>query len=107
VADKIELAQKFMQLSGDRNFDGVSAMLSEDVVASNPMTGAVSGKAAVVAGMQAQPQMPGMEITWSDPKLEGDNVTSVGTGLPFGPIKITLSFNGEDQINKIDVGMGG
>ncbi|MEX2226121.1 MAG: nuclear transport factor 2 family protein [Dehalococcoidia bacterium] len=107
MADRTALAKEFMALSTDRKFDDVSKMLADDVVASNPMTGAVSGKAAVEAGMRSQPEMPGMEITWSDPQAEGDNVSSVGTGLPFGPIKMTLTFNADDKINKIDIGMGG
>jgi hypothetical protein len=107
LADRTELAKTFMALSADRKFDEISPMLAEDVVASNPMTGAVSGKAAVEAGMRGQPEMPGMTITWGDPVADGDNVSSVGTGLPFGPIKMTLTFNGDDKISKIDIGMGG
>jgi hypothetical protein len=107
MADRLELAKTFMAASQERRFDDVSKMLAEDVVASNPMTGAVSGKAAVEAGMRSQPEMPGMEITWSDPTLDGDTVSSVGTGLPFGPIKMALTFNSDDKVSKIDIGMGG
>jgi hypothetical protein len=83
----MEVAKQFMALSADRKFDDISGLLADDVVASNPMTG--------------------MTITWSDPSAEGDAVSSVGTGLPFGPIKMTLAFNADDKINKIDIGMGG
>jgi len=107
VADRIAVAKDFMALSADRKFDDISALLSDDVVASNPMTGSVSGKDAVMAGMRSQPEMPGMTITWSDPAADGDAISSVGTGLPFGPIKMTLGFNADDKINKIDIGMGG
>jgi hypothetical protein len=107
MADRLELAKTFMAASQERRFDDVSAMLAEDVVASNPMTGAVSGKAAVEAGMRSQPEMPGMEITWSDPVVDGDTVSSVGTGLPFGPIKMTMTFNADDKVSKLDIGMGG
>jgi len=103
----MEVAKQFMALSADRKFDEVGALLADDVVASNPMTGAVSGKDAVMAGMRSQPEMPGMTITWSDPSAEGDTVSSVGSGLPFGPIKMTLAFNADHKINKIDIGMGG
>ena len=107
MADKLELAKNFMQASQERRFDDVAAMLADDVVASNPMTGAVSGKASVEAGMRSQPEMPGMEITWSEPQLDGDTVSSVGTGLPFGPIKMAITFNADDKVSKIDIGMGG
>jgi hypothetical protein len=106
MADRTDLAKQFMALSSDRKFDDISALLADDVVASNPMTGAVSGKDAVMAGKRSQPEMPGMTITWSDPQVEGDSASSVGTGLPFGPIKMTLGFNGDDKINKIDIAMG-
>jgi hypothetical protein len=107
MADRTELAKQFMALSADRKFDEVGAMLSDDVVASNPMTGAVSGKDAVMTGMRSQPEMPGMTINWSDPTIDGDNASSIGTGLPFGPIKMTLTFNSDDKVCKIDIGMGG
>jgi hypothetical protein len=107
MADRTDLAKKFMALSADRKFDEISPMLADDVSATNPMAGTVSGKAAVEAGMRSQPEMPGMTITWSDPAVEGDNATSIGTGLPFGPIKMTLTFNADDKISKIDIAMGG
>jgi hypothetical protein len=36
---------------------------------------------------------------------DGEGMKIVGTGSPCGPIKIVLSFNGDDQINKIDAGL--
>jgi hypothetical protein len=106
MATRSELAQQFMDLQRDGQTDDAVAMLADDVVASNPMSGAQTGKPAVEAGMRGQPNGGGgFNITWGEPALEGDTVSIVGTGSPFGPIKILIGFNGDDQINKIEVGL--
>jgi hypothetical protein len=46
-----------------------------------------------------------MNLTWSDPEEEGDTVKVLGTGSPFGTIKMVLTFNPEDKISKIDAGL--
>jgi SnoaL-like domain len=104
VADRTELTKQFIALQNDSKFDEAVAMLSDDVTSTNPMTGTVTGKAAVEAGMRNRPA--GFTIEWAEPKADGDTVSSVGTGLPFGPIKMILNFNAEDKIDKIDIGMG-
>lgn len=106
MGDRAALAQQFMSLQEAGKTDDVIAMLADDVVASNPMTGSQTGKPAVEAGLRSQPQGNAMGITWGAPAVDGDVVTIVGTGSPFGPIKITMGFNASDQINKIDIGLG-
>jgi hypothetical protein len=93
-----------MQLQADQKREESLGMLSEDVTMTNPMTGTISGKAALQAAMANQPQGQ-MQINWGEPTEEGDNVTVVGTGSPFGPIKLVLGFNASDEINKIDIGL--
>ncbi len=106
MADRLGLAKRYIQLQTDGKIDEAVAMLAEDVVASNPMTGTQTGKAAVEAGIRNRPAGGGgMQLQWSEPEAEGDAVKIVATGAPFGPIKITLGFNDQDQINKIDVGL--
>jgi hypothetical protein len=107
MASKSDLAKQFMSLTEAGKTDDVVAMLAEDVVASNPMTGTQTGKAAVEAGIRSQPAGNAMGIVWGDPTVDGDVATIVGTGSPFGPIKLVVGFNGSDQINKIDIGLGG
>jgi len=107
MGDRIALARQYMELQRDNKIDEAVAMLADDVSMTNPMTGTVTGKAAVEAAIRSQPRGDGgMQIQWSDPELNGDTVSTVGTGLPFGPIKIAMTFNGEDKINKIDIGLG-
>jgi hypothetical protein len=106
MGDRAEIAQKFMSLQEAGKTDDVIALLADDVVASNPMTGTQSGKPAVEAGIRSQPQGNAMGITWGAPTIDGDTATIVGTGSPFGPIKLVLGFNASDQINKIDIGLG-
>jgi hypothetical protein len=83
-------------------------MLAEDVVATNPMTGTQTGKAAVEAGIRNRPAGGGGagDISWSEPAEDGGDIKIVGTGSPFGPIRILLGFDGSDKINKIDIGLG-
>jgi hypothetical protein len=107
MASRVELARKQMELMRDGKVDEALEMLADDVVASNPMTGSQTGKEAVAAGIRNRPAGGGgMNIQWSDPEEEGDTVKIVGTGSPFGPIKIVIGFNASDQINRIDIGMG-
>jgi hypothetical protein len=70
----------------------------------NPMTGTMNGKAALQAAMANAPAGQ-MQITWGEPTEDGDNVTVVGSGSPFGNIKVILGFNASDEINKIDIGL--
>ncbi len=106
MPSRVELARRQMELMSDGKMDEALAMLADDVVASNPMTGTLTGKAAVEASIRNRPGgMGGGNIQWSDPVEEGDTVKIIGTGSPFGSIKIALGFNASDQINKIDIGL--
>jgi hypothetical protein len=107
MADRKQLARQYMELQRDNKIDEAVAMLSDDVVATNPMTGTSTGKAAVEQGIRNRPAgAGGMNIEWSEPVEEGDKVKIVGTGSPFGPIRILVGFNDEDKINNIDIGLG-
>ena len=106
MADRKELAQQYMALQRGGKIEEALAMLTDDVVASNPMTGTQTGKAAVEAGIRNRPAgAAGANIEWSEPVDEGDTVKIVGTGSPFGPIRILVGFNTDDKINKIDIGL--
>jgi hypothetical protein len=97
-----------MGLMQEQKMDEALDMLADDVTMSNPMTGTISGKQALVDQMKNRPMGGGgggMNLTWSDPEEEGDTIKILGSGSPFGTIKILLSFNAEDKINKIDAGL--
>jgi hypothetical protein len=105
MASRIDLFTDFMTLQVEGKLDDAVAMLSDDVVLKDPMTGTATGKAAVEAVMRSRP--PGasdMGLTWSEPAMEGDVVQIIGTGSPF-PIKVAVGFDGADKINKIDIGL--
>jgi hypothetical protein len=72
------------------------------------MMGTTTGKPAIKETLQRMPAGGGAggNISWSNPVEEGDTVTTVGTGGPFGPIRIAVGFGADDKINKIDVGVG-
>jgi hypothetical protein len=81
-------------------------MLADDVVMSNPMTGTTTGKDALQAQMANRPAAGGdMKISWGAPEADGDGVKIVGTGSPFGPVKVVLGFNEADFISRIDIGL--
>ena len=108
MASKIEIVKQYMDCVRERKLDEMVAMLADDVSMTTPMTGTVSGKAALEQQMRSGPMSGGGgmgEITWSDPEEVGEDVKIVGTGSPFGPIKIVLSFNSDDLINKIEAGL--
>lgn len=107
MADRNDLARQYLTLQRDGKIDEAVALLADDVVASNPMTGAQSGKAAVEAGIRNRPAgAGGANLQWSEPTADGDAVKIVGTGSPFGPIRILIGFNADDKINKIDIALG-
>lgn len=104
MASRIELAKQYLQLQADQKREESMAMLAEDVTMTNPMTGTMSGKATLQAAMANQPAGQ-MQINWGEPVENGDAVTVVGTGSPFGNIKVVLGFNASDEINRIDIGL--
>ncbi len=107
MASRTDLARQFLEHQRNREVDKAVAMLAEDVVATNPIQGTASGKAAVEERMRAGPPGGGgaMQITWSEPQEEGDTVTLLGSGSPFGTIKVVLTFNASDQISRIEAGL--
>ena len=108
MASRIDLARQYMELQRDQKTEESLALLADDVVMSNPMSGTITGKAALQSAMANRPAgggAAGMNISWGDPEEDGDSVKIVGTGSPFGPVKIVLGFDGSDQINKIDIGL--
>jgi hypothetical protein len=104
MGTRIDIALQYMQLLGSDKADEMLAMLADDVVMTNPMTGTTNGKAAMQAQAANRPA-GGMNISWGAPEAEGENVTIVGTGSPFGPVKVVLGFNQADLINRIDIGL--
>jgi hypothetical protein len=106
MARRIELFTEFMTRQMEGKLDDAVAMLADDVVLTDPMTGTASGKAAVEAVMRSRPPGGGdTGLTWSEPEMEGDTVKITGTGSPFGPVAVVVGFDGGDRINKIDIGL--
>ena len=105
MGTRIDVALQYMQLLGSDKADEMLAMLADDVVMTNPMTGTTNGKAAMQAQMANRPAAGGMNISWGAPEAEGENVKIVGTGSPFGPVKVVLGFDQADLINRIDIGL--
>lgn len=108
MASREDLAKQYMDYQREGKIDEMLGMLADDVSMSSPMTGTISGKSALEQTVRNSPMGGGGamgNIAWADPVQDGDGMKIVGTGSPFGPIKIVLSFNGDDQINKIDAGL--
>lgn len=109
MASRAELTKQYMGLQREQKVDEMVDMLADDVTMTNPMTGTISGKEAL-ANQMRNPAAGGgggggMTLEWSEPEEDGDSVKILGTGSPFGTIKIVLGFNGADKINKIDAGL--
>lgn len=108
MASNVELAKQYMELVRERKMDEMMDLLADDVTMSNPMTGTITGKDALKQQMESQQGGGGGamgNLTWSEPEAEGDNVKILGTGSPFGTIKIVLAFNSEGKVTKIDAGL--
>ena len=108
MASRTDLARQYIDYQRERKTDEMLAMLSDNVVMSSPMTGTVTGKDALAEQMRNRPMGGGgggMNLTWSEPEEEGDSIKVVGSGSPFGPIKIVFTFNAEDKISKIEAGL--
>ncbi len=108
MADRIALARTYLEAQRDGKIDDAVAMLADDVVMSNPMTGTTTGKAAAEQGLRNRPGGGGggMQINWREPEITADGVKVVGDGSPFGPIRILMSFNDQEKIAKVDIGLG-
>jgi len=107
MADHIQLARQYMEAQRDGKIDDAVALLADDVVMANPMTGTTTGKAAAEAGLRSRPAGGGAAgITWREPVDADGAVKIVGDGSPFGPVRILISFNDKDLIAKVDVGLG-
>ena len=107
MANRIDLFTQFMTLQVEGKLDDAVAMLADHVVLTDPMTGTVTGKPAVVAVMRSRPPAASdMAMTWSEPEIDGDSVKIVGTGggSPF-PISVVVAFDTADRINKIDIAL--
>jgi hypothetical protein len=105
MPSRIDLFNTFMTQQVEGRLDDAIAMLADDVVMSEPMTGTSAGKAAVEKVMRGRPPGGGdTGLTWSEPSMEGDTVTVLGSGGPF-PVKVVVGFDGADKINKIDIGL--
>ena len=107
MVSRIELTQQYMGYQQNQQTDELLAMLADDVTMSSPMTGIVTGKDALAQLVSNRPAgSAGMgDITWSDPEEDGDDIKIIGAGSPFGPIKIVLTYNADDQISKIEAGL--
>lgn len=109
MTSKVELAKQYMDLQRERKVDEMVEMLADDVTMTNPMTGTITGKDALANQMRNPPMGGGagggMNLEWSEPEEDGDNIKILGTGSPFGTIKIVLGFNADDKISKIEAGL--
>ena len=106
MASRADLTRQYMAYQQEQKLDEMLAMLADDVSMTNPMTGTIAGKAALEQQMRNSPmQGSQMQLTWSEPEEDGNDVKVLGSGSPFGTIKVVVGFNGEDLINKIDIGL--
>ncbi len=107
MADRIQTARDYMAFQAAGKVDEAVALLADDVVISNPMSGTTTGKAAAEAGMRTRPAGGAAAgISWREPAADGENVKIVGDGSPFGPVRILISFAADDKITKVDIGLG-
>jgi hypothetical protein len=104
TSTRIDLARQYLALQQARKLDELVAMMADDVELIMPMLGTVSGKGAVEQLFRNRPAAGGADLIWSDPTEEGDTVTMVGTGGPFGPVRLLLAFNAANKLTRVELG---
>jgi hypothetical protein len=102
---RAEIAKRYLALQHEQKFDELLELLAEDVSVTLPMAGTVKGKAAVGEQLRARPGGGQHNIEWGDAQEDGESVTIVGTGSPFGPVQIAFAFDAENKIAKVEVGL--
>ena len=107
TSNRADLAKQYLAYQQAGKVDEVLAMLADDVVVSLPMVGTTSGKAAVEKQFRARPMGGGPALKWSEPEEGGDSVRVVGSGSPFGDIRVVFTFNADGKISNVDVGLAG
>jgi hypothetical protein len=101
------LASQYLALQREDKIDDMLALMAEDVSFVLPMAGATEGKPAVEKQLRSRPAGERLSrLDWGEPAEDGDTVTLVGTGGQFGAIRLMLTFNAEDQVAKVEVGLG-
>ena len=101
---RASLAQQYLAYQRKRDVDGFLAMMSDDVEMEVPVVGTLSGKGAVEQLFRARPSAGGGELLWAEPTIEGNTISIIGAGSPFGPLRLRLTFNSDDKLSRIDLG---
>ena len=104
MANRIDLFREFMTRQTEGRLDDAVAMLADDVVMNEQMTGTSTGKATVEAVRRGRPPGGDPGRTWSEPEEDGDTVTLIGSGGPV-QMAVVVSFNAADKIRSIDIGV--
>jgi hypothetical protein len=104
TASNLETARKYLALQGAQDIDGLVGLMADNVIMNVPMLGTLNGKEAIEKQLRGRPM--GANITWSDPEEDEGAVRMVGTGAPFGPVTLMLSFNDAGQVSRIDITVG-
>ncbi len=104
TVSRTDLARQYISFQRKRNVDELVAMMADDVELIMPIVGTVSGKDAVEQLFRARPAAGGADLIWSEPSEEGEAVSMVGTGGPFGPVRLRLSFDAESKLSKVELG---
>ncbi len=114
MSSRTDIAKQWIDAQQSRDADKIKVLgdsLTDDIVFST-RRGDVSGKQAVLERLQTPPQGPGggmmSQISWGEPAEEGSTVkvqADLPEGLPI-PIKglvLSLEFNAEDQVSKVQM----
>jgi hypothetical protein len=99
-----DLVRAYLSFTRKRDVDGILGLMAEDVELVVPVIGTVSGKPAVEQVLRARPGAAGGDLIWAEPVTEGDTVSIVGAGGPFGPLRLRLTFNTDDKLARIELG---
>ncbi len=107
AATRTDLARRYLDYQRENKLDDLLALVADDVSLTLPMAGTTSGKPAVEKQLRSRPAGERLsKLEWAEPAEDGDTVTLVGTGGQFGAIRLMLTFNSDDKVSKVEVGLG-
>ena len=115
MGSRTDIARQFneAQMSRDaEKIEAVGALIADSIVMSNPRTGEISGRDAVIDRLKNPPQMGGGgggggmgQLVWSEPVEDGATVKMTVT-TPMGTMARVFSFDDTDKITRIEVARG-
>jgi hypothetical protein len=108
---RLGIVARYLRRAREGSFEDIMAMVTDDVVFTAPLTGAVTGRPQLEALLRFRHRMleraleasaPQPPIEWLPPRATESCVSVSGSAAP-GPIELSWTFNAADKITAITI----